>query len=80
MEGKDTLINIYIYIYIYIYTLIFIYILYKHGDPFVTNSTTTDESLLACLLAEFPGMETGDDDTITNESHYRVLLLLLREE
>lgn len=31
----------------------------KTRRSFRTNSTTTDESLLACLLAQFPGMETG---------------------
>lgn len=32
---------------------------------FRTNSTTTDESLLACLLAEFLGVETGTRNTVT---------------
>ena len=35
----------------------------KTRRSFRTNSTTTDESLLACLLAQFPGMEPGTMET-----------------
>lgn len=52
---------------------------------FRTNSTTTDESLLACLLAEFLGVETGTRNTNTPSfpvplSVSRVFVLRIRHE